>query len=90
VDFSSNLTATETINVIPPAESTHIDIAEYPVKRANFNNVRNITLFIQDNWSEGDEEASKLWYLGFKGDWTELKDTPLVTIFEGHSLTIVC
>src|SRR5947207_3462010 len=85
-DLASDLSPVETINIIPPYESTHIDITEYPVKRVNFNNVRNITLFIQDNWSGGEEEVSRLWYLGFKGTWTELKDTPLLTVFEVYSL----
>jgi hypothetical protein len=89
IDFSiaSDLPATETITTIPPNDSTHhIDIAEYPVKRVNFNNVRNITLYIEDNWSGGAEETSRLWYIGFKGEWTELKDAPLITVYEVLSL----
>jgi len=84
VDFAlaADLAATETIDIIPPTESTHVDIVEYPVRRANFNNVRDITLYIESNWSAGDEEVSRLWYLGFKGDWTPLKDTPLVAVYE--------
>ena len=85
IDFStaSDLPGTETINVIPPVESTHhTDVTEYPVKRVNFNNVRNLTLYIENNWSDGDEEVSRLWYLGFKGEWTELKDAPLVAVYE--------
>ena len=85
VDFSiaSDLPATETINIIIPTESTHhLDVTEYPVKRVNFNNVRNLTLYIEDNWSDGDEEVSRLWYVGFKGEWTELKDAPVVAVYE--------
>ena len=71
------------INTIPPAESAHLtDVVEYSVKRVNFNNVRNITLYVENNWSDGDEEVSRLWYLGFKGEWTELKDVPLVAVYE--------
>jgi hypothetical protein len=44
--------------------------------------VRNITLYIEDNWSDGEEETSTLWYIGFKGEWTELKDAPLITVYE--------
>jgi PITH domain len=85
IDFSiaSDLPATETINTIPPTESTHhTEVTEYTVKRVNFNNVRNLTLYIEDNWSNGDEEVSRLWYIGFKGEWTELKDAPLVAVYE--------
>jgi len=57
-------------------------VTEYPVKRVSFNNVRNLTLFVSENWSGGDEETSKLWYIGFKGEWTELKDAPLITVYE--------
>ena len=44
--------------------------------------MRNITLYIEDNWSDGEEETSTLWYIGFKGEWTELKDAPLITVYE--------
>jgi hypothetical protein len=85
IDFSiaSDLPATETINTVPPQELTErVGVLEYPVKRVNFNNVRNITLYIEDNWDTEDENVSRLWYLGFKGEWTELKDAPLVTVYE--------
>jgi hypothetical protein len=39
-------------------------------------------LYIEDNWSGGDEEVSRLWYIGFKGEWTELRDAPLITVYE--------
>ncbi len=48
--------------------------------------MRNITLYIEDNWSDGEEETSTLWYIGFKGEWTELKDAPLITVYEVFSL----
>lgn len=71
------------IDVIAPTESIHhTDITEYPVRRVNFNNVRNLTLYIENNWSDGDEDISRLWYLGFRGEWTELKDTPVVAVYE--------
>jgi PITH domain len=57
-------------------------VAKHPGKRVNLNNVCSFTLFIEDNWSGGDEEVSRLWYIGFKGEWTELKDAPLVAVYE--------
>jgi len=39
-------------------------------------------LYIENNWSDGEEEVSRLWYIGFKGEWTELKDAPLLTVYE--------
>lgn len=48
----------------------------------HFNNVRNITLYIEDNYGD---DVSRLWYLGFKGEWTELKDTPVVAVYEVYT-----
>jgi hypothetical protein len=87
VDFSiaSDLPPTCTLTTIPPTESTHHqDVTEYPVKRVNFNNTRNLTLYIENNWSDGVEDISRLWYIGFKGEWTELKDAPLVAVYEAR------
>jgi len=39
-------------------------------------------LYVESNWSNGDEDVSRLWYIGFKGEWTELKDAPLVAVYE--------
>jgi hypothetical protein len=85
IDFSiaSDLPPTSSITTIPPTASTHHqDIIEYPVKRVSFNNVRNLTLYVENNWSDGEEDVSRLWYVGFKGEWTELKDVPLVAVYE--------
>jgi PITH domain len=85
VDFSiaSDLPATATITTIGPTYvGQQSEVPEYPVKRVYFNNVRNITLYIEDNYGDGDEDVSRLWYLGFKGEWTDLKDTPVVAVYE--------
>ena len=85
IDFAlaSELPPTEElVTIAPDVAISHHDIIEYPVKRQNFNNVRNITLYIEDNWSQGDEDVSQMWYIGFKGEWTELKDVPLVAVYE--------
>jgi hypothetical protein len=34
-------------------------------------NVRNITLFFQENFGG---ETTKIFYIGFKGEWTEVSD----------------
>jgi hypothetical protein len=85
IDFSiaSDLSATATITIIPPAYAGQQDeVPEYPIKRVHFNNVRNVTLYIESNYGDGDEDVSRLWYLGFKGEWTELKDKPVVAVYE--------
>lgn len=85
IDFStaSDLPPAQKLDLIPPTESTHhTDVVEYTIKRVNFNNVRNLTLYVESNWSDGEEEVSRLWYIGFKGEWTELKDAPLLTVYE--------
>lgn len=41
------------------------DVAEYPLRVARFNNVRDITLFIDGAIGES---SSRVYYLGFRGD----------------------
>jgi hypothetical protein len=83
--MAAYLPPTATITIIPPTYAgQQSEVPEYPVKRVHFNNVRTITLYIENNYGDGDEDASRLWYLGFKGEWTDLKDTPVVAVYEVH------
>lgn len=82
LDFSSasDTPAVQTLELpIPPPGS---DVMEFPVKRALFNNVHSITLFIEDNNSDGDEDVTTLSYLGFKGDFMQLRKEAVVAFYE--------
>lgn len=66
LDFSSagDVAPTQTLEL-----SQTNDIQEIPVKRALFGNTYNLNLFVEDNYGE---EATRIWYLGFKGEFMNL------------------
>lgn len=79
LDFSSaaSLSPTQTLEL-----SQTNDVQEVPVKRALFNTVRSLDLFFEDNWSQGEEEETKLSYIGFKGEWMKLSREPISFVYE--------
>lgn len=58
------------------------DVQEVHVKRALFNTVRSLDLFFEDNWGRGDEDETRIYYLGFKGDWMKLSREPVSFLYE--------
>ena len=58
------------------------DIQEIPVKRALFSRVQRLVLFFVDNFGDGEEDVSRISYLGFKGEWTQLGRAPANIIYE--------
>ncbi|KAI5813383.1 galactose-binding domain-like protein [Pyronema omphalodes] len=62
----------------PPGE----EVMELPIRRALFNNIHSITIFVEDNHSDGDEDVTRLSYLGFKGDFTALRKDPVIALYE--------
>lgn len=58
------------------------DIQELPVKRALFGGVRRLSLFFADNFGDGDEDVSRISYLGFKGEWMQLGRAPTNILYE--------
>ncbi|TPX33836.1 hypothetical protein SmJEL517_g03305 [Synchytrium microbalum] len=81
VDFDSVDTTTplQEWGLIDTTTTAAREIPEYPTRMAKFTSVRNITLFISNNY--GDEKT-RISYIAFKGEWTELKKDPLITIGE--------
>lgn len=79
LDFStaSDLTPMQTLEL---AQSN--EIQEIPVKRALFNTVRTLDLFFEDNWSAGEEDETRISYLGFKGEWMKLNREPVSFLYE--------
>ncbi|CAH0059342.1 unnamed protein product [Clonostachys solani] len=58
------------------------DVQEIPVKRALFGKVHRLVLFFVDNFSDGDEDVSRVSYVGFKGEWTKLGKAPSNILYE--------
>ncbi|KAK4139834.1 PITH domain-containing protein [Dichotomopilus funicola] len=58
------------------------EVQELPVRRARFNAVRRLTLFFPDNFGDGDEDVTRLSYLGFKGEWMQLGRAPANILYE--------
>jgi hypothetical protein len=80
LDFStaSELTPTQKIEVPQPVPGT--DVFEIPLNRALWNTTTSITLFVEDNW--GDEETTKVGYIGFKGHFMALNREPVNVMYE--------
>lgn len=55
------------------------DVGEYSLKTAKFSNVSSLTLYCPA--SQG-ADATKIYYVGFLGHWSERKDNPVITVYE--------
>ncbi|ETI21883.1 hypothetical protein G647_05952 [Cladophialophora carrionii CBS 160.54] len=79
MDFSlaSDLKPTQTLT-LPKSN----DVAEIPLNRALWNGTTSITLFFEDNHSGGEEEVTRIGYLGFKGDFMALNREPVHVLYE--------
>lgn len=58
------------------------DVAEIPLIRAHWNTTTSIDLFFEDNHSDGDEDVTHVYYLGFNGDWMALNREPVSVLYE--------
>lgn len=76
-DAASTLSPTQTISLSQTSE-----IQDVPVKRALFNTVRSLDLFFEDNWGQGEEDETRISYLGFKGEWMHLSREPVNFLYE--------
>lgn len=79
LDFSS---AEEAKPVQTLELSQTSDVQEIPVKRALFGKVQRLALFFADNFGDGEEDVTRLSYVGFKGEWTRLGKAPTNIIYE--------
>ncbi|KAJ6006457.1 hypothetical protein N7451_004401 [Penicillium sp. IBT 35674x] len=82
LDFSmaSELSPTQTIEV--PQPQAGADVFELPLNRAHWNTTTSITLFFEDNWSDGEEDVTKVGYVGFKGQFMALNREPVSFLYE--------
>ena len=58
------------------------DLAVIPLNRAHWNTTTSIDLFFEDNHSDGDEDVTHVFYLGFKGDFMALNREPVNVLYE--------
>ncbi|KAG2232548.1 galactose-binding domain-like protein [Thamnidium elegans] len=58
------------------------NVIEYGVRITKFTSVRNIILYFPENFGE---DTSIIRYIGFKGEWTEIKRDPIITIYEAKA-----
>lgn len=58
------------------------EVADIAVNRALWNMTTSIDLFFEDNHSDGSEEVSRVYYLGFKGDFMALNREPVNVLYE--------
>ncbi|KAI5862390.1 translation protein [Durotheca rogersii] len=79
VDFemAEQLSATQTLE---PAQTS--DVQELPVRRALFSKVQHLTLFVEKNFGDGEEDVTRLSYLGFRGEWMQLGRAPAQILYE--------
>jgi hypothetical protein len=79
LDFATvaDLEATQVLELSQTA-----DLQDVPVKRAKFNTVRSLDLFFEDNWSRGEEDVTRISYLGFKGEFMKLSREPVSFLYE--------
>ena len=76
-DTASNLPPTQTIQI--PRSN---EVAEIPLNRAYWNMTTSINLFIEDNHGHGDEDVTRIGYLGFKGEFAALNREPVRVLYE--------
>jgi hypothetical protein len=55
---------------------------EIPLNRAHWNMTTSINLFFEDNHSGGDEDVTKVFYIGLKGDFMALNREPVNVLYE--------
>ncbi|KAK5091109.1 hypothetical protein LTR05_001289 [Lithohypha guttulata] len=79
LDFgsASDLQPTQTIELPRTNE-----VAEIALNRAHWNTTTSIDLFFEDNHSNGEEDVTMLYYLGFQGDFMALNREPVSVLYE--------
>ncbi|KAI5290345.1 hypothetical protein KEM52_000499 [Ascosphaera acerosa] len=85
LDFASAETAKPTQQFdLAPVPEGEPQLLELPVKRTLFGGTTALTLFFEDNQSGrgGDEEVTKVGYLGFRGDFTAIGRAPVSVMYE--------
>ncbi|GFZ50096.1 hypothetical protein JCM24511_07849 [Saitozyma sp. JCM 24511] len=79
MDFS-DAEAADPTQVIEVVESR--DGVEYQVKAAKFASISSLTLYVPGNASDGEEDSTRIYYVGLRGSWKPLPNRPGVIIYE--------
>lgn len=82
LDFSlaTELSPIQTLEI--PQPQAGVDVFEIPLNRAHWNTTTSVTLFFEDNWSDGEEDVTKVGYIGFKGQFMRLNREPMNFLYE--------
>jgi hypothetical protein len=57
-------------------------VAEVPLNIALWNTTTSVNLFFEDNHSNGEEDVTRIGYLGFKGEYMALNREPVTFLYE--------
>ncbi|KAK4685326.1 hypothetical protein P7C73_g4830, partial [Tremellales sp. Uapishka_1] len=68
---------TQTFDVVAAREGV-----EYQVKAAKFASLLSLSLYFPENDHGGDEETTRIFYVGLRGKWTPIPNRPGVIIYE--------
>ncbi|CEP19394.1 hypothetical protein [Parasitella parasitica] len=77
-DTADSYTSTQEFELVQGSN----EVVEYGTKITKFSSVRNITLFFPENFGH---DTSIVRFIGFKGEWTELKRDPIITVYEANA-----
>ncbi|CAG8549250.1 729_t:CDS:2, partial [Scutellospora calospora] len=55
------------------------DNIEYITRMTKMYNVRNLSLYFPENFGD---DVTRIFYIGLKGEWTEIKSDQIITIYE--------
>ncbi|KAK6908912.1 hypothetical protein I203_102918 [Kwoniella mangroviensis CBS 8507] len=82
LDFSdaSQSSPTQSFDVVDVREGV-----EYQVKAAKFNGLTSLTIFFPGNNSDGEEETTRIYYIGLRGTHQPLPNRPGVIIYESSA-----
>lgn len=74
---------------LAPTQTLHLsqtsDVQEIPLKRALWNATHVVTLFFEDNHSDGEEDVTRVGYIGFKGEWIDMGKAPVGFLYESSA-----
>jgi hypothetical protein len=79
LDFSSATDRPPTQTLSLPRSN---DVVEMPLNRAKWNNTTSIDIFFEANPGSGEEDVTRVQYLGFRGEWTPLNREAIVVSYE--------
>jgi len=55
------------------------EVVEYNTRISKMTNVRNVSLYFPMNFGN---DTTRLTYIGLKGEWTEIRNDPVVVLYE--------